>query len=394
MADDSAGGPLAGYLWQVDLGLVRLLRMDPDQVLTLEVHDDLGVVTGDNAIQVLEQDKHSLNSGSLTAKTPCFWKALMLWAGKWSRGELPYVPTLRLATNRRVAAELKTLTETSTPRDNETAKAIDKRLCEVAEEGASKTLRNLHQDWLQMKEKDRVLLLQQIQLLEESALREMSTRLEKELSISGVPDSLLNEFRHGLEGWYRDVVRSRLTHGGMRIRASEQKARQAELWRRYGQQEVVFLSGADIDAASLVTEGERQKVYFRQLELVGASVDQKLMAVEFLHQTQRERDRLLKHVLGREEIQVHENEVQNQWRVVRATEPSIDDAAAQGRHILERCLCGSSTIRRSPAPTFFHLGTLQILADGPQMPPRVGWHPDYEQLICAEDEEANPGSES
>ena len=79
MAGRSAAGQAAGYHFQVQRGLLSLIAGDDGAAVAIETLDDL-VVEGDaGAVREFEQLKHSIHSGSMTARSRPLWKALDAW---------------------------------------------------------------------------------------------------------------------------------------------------------------------------------------------------------------------------------------------------------------------------------------------------------------------------
>lgn len=378
MAKDAAGGPLAGFLWQVHLGLLRLLDMDDDQVLSLEAHDDLGVLSGAGVVTVMEQAKHTLAAGKLSLRSKSFWNAIGLWASKVAASN--YLPSLILTTNRCASPQIAPLLETNGHATQQEIETLRDSLNDIASEYGNASLSHRYTAWLALDDSERQDLLKRVRVRDEPSLAGLTVHLERALGRAGVPRDRREEFRERLEGWYNACVRERLTHLGMTIRASEQKARLFSLYQGCSTAGLTF-AHADlaVDLAALVKAGESGRTYYRQLELVGASEDLKLRSVDFFHKARMERQHLLANIVGLPELQAHEADLENAWQIERLdlARQSHTSKECEGLAVLFACLKLQSILRGSRVPIHLHVGTLHLMADGPDSPPRIGWHPAF-----------------
>lgn len=355
--------------------------MDPEQTLTLEEHDDLGVLTAPGDVSIMEQDKHSLNDGALTTKTRCLWEALGLWASK--KNKYSYWPRLRLATNRVVCDDLQCLTSTQSGSEEQIQSLLVK-LDTIAATKANKELVTRFEYWLGLEDEDRLELLRHLQICEEVGIAALSTAMERALARDAVPAHKLVEFRERLQGWYIDCVSERLTHSGMRIRGFEQKRALYSLFQTCSKVDLRFAyADAHIDSNELIAAGEASRTYQRQLELIDASEKARLEAIDFFHKAKQERGRLLdEDLVGRQDIQDHESELRNQWSIAQSRAEHLASTDQEcGLRTYYDCMGKNSVISGNHAPTHLHAGTFHILADGPEMPPQIGWHPRFRKLI-------------
>lgn len=63
------------------------------------------------------------------------------------------------------------------------------------------------------------------------------------------------------------------------------------------------------------------------------------------------------------------------------------DAISQGQTLYERCKLNADPVKLQGAetPSFFGSGSLHILANEPPECPRIGWHPNYVELLKEDD---------
>ncbi|MCI5118738.1 MAG: hypothetical protein D3913_12475 [Candidatus Electrothrix sp. LOE1_4_5] len=94
----TAGGQMAGYLWQPVEACRRALTAPHDVVIKIEVDDDLSIATMDGAILSCEQLKHSEKDQTISEDSPIWWQTI----DAWIRGPAPEKTKLRLLTTDRL----------------------------------------------------------------------------------------------------------------------------------------------------------------------------------------------------------------------------------------------------------------------------------------------------
>lgn len=93
-AKTSAGGQLAGYLWQPAEACLRCLNESPEALIRIEVDDDLSVASLSGEVWSCEQLKHSELDQTISEVSPIWWKAI----DAWMRGSTPQTVRLCLLT--------------------------------------------------------------------------------------------------------------------------------------------------------------------------------------------------------------------------------------------------------------------------------------------------------
>lgn len=100
----SAGGPLAGYIWQLHRALLALLDADFGDEVQIEISDDIAIVRH-GEIVTASQAKHSLEEGTLTIKSTEWWKTLRVWINLTAQGQLLPDTQLVLCSTQHLSAE-------------------------------------------------------------------------------------------------------------------------------------------------------------------------------------------------------------------------------------------------------------------------------------------------
>ncbi len=388
----SAGGPLAGFLFQVDLGLLRLFELGVGETFTLERSDDLAVLSAGGRISVEVQVKHSLirSRSKLTLHSPALWKTIGLWSGKM-RGIEYAPPRFHLVSNSTLSKDLDVLGVPSLGRNDAALSELENKLSQVATRGRSKSLRKTYRKWLGIDAHSRESLLRRVLIQAGvSCLSDLQDDVRKAIRTTGVHTSQIEDFRCDLDSWYRDLIRKRIKPDGMKIEAKEFHDQLAYLHRTASVITLHFNHNIE-GIPEMIDEVEKSKLYQRQLMLIGANTQLRLDAYEFYLKSRIERQRLMEESLvAREELEDHEDDLVDNWRVTRSEDLDSEQHSAetQGKKLFFRCIRGTSRIINNPVPPFLHVGTLHLLADGPGKP-RVGWHPEFEKLLPSLEETAD-----
>lgn len=100
-ADHSATASVLGYLHQTRWGLLELLRSparNPDQRLSLEMHDDIAWEVEGSPAELKQLKLHVNAVRNLTNASDDMWRTLRVWMDNGRPGD-PYGPILTLVTN-------------------------------------------------------------------------------------------------------------------------------------------------------------------------------------------------------------------------------------------------------------------------------------------------------
>lgn len=88
--NDSAKGPGAGYIYQFEIALIELSNLKPNESITIEKIDDIGIEDEKGTYTLTIQAKHSITSTSKTFGNTSsdLWKTLNIWVEKLKCGIL------------------------------------------------------------------------------------------------------------------------------------------------------------------------------------------------------------------------------------------------------------------------------------------------------------------
>lgn len=208
----SASGPMAGYLFQCRLALLRglyLTRKNPEAIISIEKFDDIAFETDDH-VNCLMQAKHNITEKSLSDKSDDVWKTLLIWIegakhGVFELSKTTYIliTTAQCPHNSAMAK----LREEACPLDIDDAYNL---LVLAAKDSKSKTTEKARAAFLKMTSTEAKLLLSRIMIIDQHPdLTNVFSEISSELNILAPKNAELAA--QYLEGWWLGRVCEHLT---------------------------------------------------------------------------------------------------------------------------------------------------------------------------------------
>ena len=387
----NAPGPLAGFLWQVDLALLRLFALDFGEHIEIETSDDVVQVRGGGQVLGYVQAKHSLSPAILRPRSADLWKTLRVWVPLAQRLlETGQVSRFELATSDDIAPELQSLLSPSGERDAPSEVEGRKRLADVldgiAAERPNKKLTAAYDAWRNASQEARSLLLRNVFLLGgQGTIRDTAQELGHCLRRTGAPAEVVDEYRERIIGWFNGVVRERLDTGGCSVEYDELMEVIAELHQSLSPRALPTRHARA--AVPEMVAAERGRPYQLQMQLLEATEEEHLTAYEMYTRARLERNEWLeRRITGQSDLRDHDNELINVWtgcfrRGKRKQRREQLDPVTTGWEVLDECTRTKSALRGSQVAHHVHVGTLHLLSDFPMPVPSIGWHPEFASLL-------------
>lgn len=103
---DSAKGPSSGYIYQFEIGLLQLTKLNQDEAISIEHVDDVAVLDSKGTYIFTIQAKHSISSSSSNFGNTSedLWKTLNIWISKLKSGILDSNNKFIAVTNNKIPA--------------------------------------------------------------------------------------------------------------------------------------------------------------------------------------------------------------------------------------------------------------------------------------------------
>lgn len=398
--DHNAAASAAGYLYQVRWALLNLLREGrtrPDQVLSLEMHDDVGWEddTG-TATELLQTKLHAKATAGLGDKDTDVWKTLLIWLKRDDATD-PNGPDLALVTTSTAqpGSAAYALRPDPTARDVPAAVGL---LTKAATDSTSEATKKGRQRFLALSPAQRTAFLHRVRVLDTSlTLENLDEAVRRELTWD-LPGGEQAEDRYLAEvwRWWDSMTIDMLQGHRLGIAVSQLKTFMQELRDQYGRD-------------SLRTTIRREDVTDEDVERhsAGRFVDQmlavrysrgnlRLAVIDYYRAVTQETQWLDDSLLGLHELRTFEDNLRDEWE--RAFNDMLDDLSGgtglydpnaveeeakrrAGKTLLRELMNSTAvTIRKHYDDPFFARGKRHELAHR-AADVGIGWHPDFAERL-------------
>jgi hypothetical protein len=388
-----AAGSALGYLFQVQWGLLELLRrarVTPDAAMTFEVLDDIQF---DDPMELVEVKHHVGETATLTDKSVDLWRTLAVWMDAEDKAERPEdVPaSLVLVTTAKAADGSAAAALRPDGRRPDLAVPL---LVEAAGTSTNQQTADARGRFLGLSPEQRDGLVDKVTVLDETVrIGTFQDVLATEL-VHVLPRGREESFLDRLQGWWLRTAAQLLAGGLKAITPADVGLYIADLRDQFGPENLpTDVDLEDFDEAS--AETYRGRHFVRQLDLIAASAAQLLLAIRDYHRAYTQRSRWLREdLVGMQELDRFEQRLREEWEHVfedmvrELPETATDDDKERAGRALLRALGEQSQARIRPLfhEGFMTRGSLHGLADEPERD--VGWHPEFrerlEELLLAD----------
>lgn len=390
-----ASASALGYLYQSRYSLLLALQKEEGNTLNVVIEklDDVSFTQDDGTPAELLQFKHVLKrSGKLGDKSADIWNTLKYWSEKvknealdLSSVSLNFVTT-STATEQNAIRFLRPLSSVRDPKN---------ALAEFLKAGKSSSSLIVNAGYAALTgltPKTQLKLFEAITLLEGSAdILEARTKIEDELRV------VRKEHRKGfvdrLEGWWFRFVVEQL------MNASKTPLTTELLWDTiYDLQSQFQRDNLPVDMLDTIIPPEElpdkdERLFVRQLRLIGISQDRTRMAQEDYYRAYEQRSRWIRdNLIDLNEFERFNNRLIDGWRqrfeIIREeVQPEHAEELTQsaGRKVYDWTQLDATSdhnlvIRPQVQGAYIIRGSYHMLADRKH----VGWHPHFEERLIPE----------
>lgn len=227
----SAGGQMAGYLWQAVEACRRALTAPYDVIVKIEVEDDLSIATMDGEILSCEQLKHSESDQTISENSPVWWQTI----DAWIRGSAPEKSKLKLLTTSRLQSDsllascylptkIAPWDDLLTEMDQQAAEASNKKLAR----------KGVYSRWIDLKDARRELLTRIEIASTQGRLEDANDMLDKALMDQrSVSPTIVTQVRFSLVGAFMSRLTASLDSKGFEVTVKDMNADFLEAYARH-----------------------------------------------------------------------------------------------------------------------------------------------------------------
>lgn len=380
----SAAGQAAGYQYQSELALLRLLqRRQPRLVLFTERFDDFEIEDGDGPLDIV-QAKHHLRGGELTDTSADLWRTMNAWMSLIARLDVDEIPSfLLLTTSTAPAGSAASLLHDGQDRD---AEAALERLRAVAGRDEGATTQAWRTRFCDLPDDQQRLLVEHITVADEQPkLIDVQAQLEAEFSSTVRPEHRVG-LVNSLRGWWFGQIARMLSGAQQGVAIEDVWSQLYELRDSYHVDNLPF----DYNVPEPSEDEEQHYVastFTSQLRIVDIAEARIKLAIRDYHRAYANASLWAREgLLLPGELTSYEQRIKDEWerhfeRMRQDIgDDSTDDAMrTAGRKLWEFLDDGGMMPRLRPLldEVTVTRGTLHTLADDE----RIGWHPEFRERL-------------
>ena len=376
MSTTSAGGQMAGYLWQAVEACRRALTEPHDVVVKIEVEDDLSIATMNGVILSCEQLKHSEGDHAISERSPVWWQAV----DAWIRGPAAEMSKLRLITTSRLQPDsllASCYQPTSVAPWDALLSEMDQRAADASNKELAK--KGVYDRWINLKD-DRRELLTRIEIASAQGRLEASNdQLEETLMERSVPPRIVSQVRESLVGAFMARLTDSLDSGGFEVTVKDMNADFLEAYARHaepGKYEFPDLEYTEDEIRALQSEHHQHLIP----QLAAIKRNQPDTIARALSNWFRARTLRQNFMDGTpheiQDLKNHDKDLEEYCQTIHEEHLPISDAdhALQiGRDVHTNCMKYQSKLGRTDPPLHFTQGSYHELSNVL----RLRWNPTY-----------------
>lgn len=379
-----ASAPMAGYLFQSRLALLRglqLLKKQPNGVISIEKYDDVAFDDTDHG-KCLLQAKHHISPKSLSDKSVELWKTLRVWLETFQAGALTAGNVRRMLITTACADGDSAMALLRPGHDAKARAKSHNLLCKAASESKSLTTKEGREAYLKLSDTEAELFLQSIEVCDNHInLIDMMDEIEGELVLLS-PDhkALIAQY---LEGWWLSVVAQHLIDENADDIPVQNIIRKAyEIGNQFKQNGLPVDDPAAIGAKEY-TESDEAALFVKQMRLVELNDNIIRRAVSDYYRSSAQRSKWARESLLLDgETDRYDEKLRDRWaRKFDADCAESADLSDGDKKKLGRGICVWATQEqvgfRNVVETWITAGSFHGLADRMH----IGWHPEYAKMF-------------
>ena len=385
----NAPGQLFGYSLQFPRALLRLLQSGMGTKIGVEVCGDVSVFFPEGII-LTEEVKSSLLRDVLTDTSINLWKTFYNWINAIINNEF------NVETDKFILYTNHTVSDNSIVLKLDRAKE-SKDINSIVQVSLNK-LEKISKEQNVFKYMNFVLktnihifkeIIPNFELITDNKADDVYDSIRNEIRKKIVQEPQIEYLLNFLTGWLQTTINQRIASGKPAIISfSEFESHFLQLFTRIrSKQELIDYALSKIPARDeLIRKASKRPVYVRQLEIIKSSQDEIIEAVsDYFRADTNRQEWIEKAIIDENSMQDFQDRLysfyQNSKRQICLT-GSRETPENQGQLLLLECKKRQERIANIDPPDKTVQGSYHVLADEP----RLGWHPNWENLLFVKKE--------
>ena len=380
----SASHAMAGYLYQIRLGLMsslQKLKTGESFLVGIETLDDVTFFnTTTDAIELIQSKHHVNRAANLTDASEDLWKSLRIWFESALSGKYPDDLTLNLVTTSEApAGSASFYLQAGESRDVNTA---IQRLEDTVKTSQSSTNALAYQVFQETSLEFKEAILERVYVLAKAShIGDLEEKLKQEVYWAVDKDHHV-AFLQRLEGWWYQRVIGQLIKSKPLVSSVEIEAQMDDLRESFKQDSLPV----DDDLLNYVLDEatkqlHSQATFVRQLEIIKISKPRIAAAIRDYYKAFEQRSRWLRdHLLMIGDLEKYETTLFQEWEYMfLAMKDELGDATVvelkikAGQALLKWAETAPVSIKPNVTTPFISRGSFHILANDT----KIGWHPEF-----------------
>ncbi len=383
---------MAGYLFQARYALLLGIdeaRRNPGLELAIETFDDVSFEDSAGPVQLI-QTKHHARRAAVSDYSVDLWKTLNVWIHRFLEDPTNATRTRLIFLTTDIVADGSALSYLRKGDDSRTESLALELLVSAAETSGNHATLDARNDFLDLTPTTQQILLAGIWVLDNAPnLIDVRDEIETALHYAA-PREQVPDLTDQLEGWWFARVASAITDTQpTAIPLTSIHNKIAELRENYKLRNLPLHESIE-DMSFLTEMPSDDRTFIRQMALVQLGDVEVRATVHDYYRAFEQRSRWAReHLLLDGEADRYDRDLQDAWhrRFLRCTTSLDDDAAEHTKVVQGKAVFHwareHQQLFRNRDEIWLSSGSLQMLADDL----RVGWHPDYLELLASATEE-------
>lgn len=387
----SAQEPSLGYYYQIRLSLYLLLKNKEmiSPCIAIENLDDI-VIEEEDKVNLYQTKLHINSVANLTDASPDFWKTIRVWCESVTGKLIDVNNTIFTLITTSNVSESSFLNQLKHGSKRDVDDVITKMLSCIASSD-NQTNRKGYEAFTNLSEDDKIALVKNISILDASlSISEALNAIKNQLMYSA-PIGKLDSFVEHLEGWWFQQCIEML-NGNIETISSKFLSQKISDIRDTFQLDNLpddFADPLNIDESELPDYEDR--VFVKQLKIISIRSNGLRNAISDFRRAFEQRSKWLREDLTNlDEIEYFEKQLFDNWNnIFMALKDECEEVSAEEMVKLGKSFYQKFYVERVPqvrirpkfSSEYLTRGSCHMLSDKL----KIGWHPDYENLIGGED---------
>ena len=381
-----AKDPSLGYYYQVlySLYLMLVRREKSNLTIKLEDLDDLVINCSGNS-HLIQLKHHNTDENSLSDKSLDFWKTIRVWSTEIAQDKIREINNtiFSLVTTGKISDKsfLLKLKDGST---RNTKYALTEMIRISADRSVYSTKKS-YEAFSSLSDEQKKLLVDNIYIIDQEVnIVAVPGLIKSQLRYSAPPDKVDALFDGVIGWWFRQCIDLLSNSGQSEIKEQDL---QNEIWSIIETLKQDNLPDSFVlDVIENPLNEYENHIFFKQLKLIALGNRSLLNAVNDFRKAYGQKNKWLQDgLIMPDELEKYENNLFDNWnRMFSIVVDKIDDTENSQKLIQagqdfynEFIVKSHPNIRTNYSSAYYPIGSYHMLAEEK----RIGWHPNYENLI-------------